>query len=61
MIIVKNTTRDNGTEEVNGNVLYHGPVYVLKCEDKVGNEFEIETNQETYAQVTQFLDALKQV
>ena len=62
MIIVKGTTRLNGTDEGHdGNILLHGPVYVLNCEDNVGNQFEIETDESTYKQATRFLTALKEV
>lgn len=48
---------DNNAE---GTVLCP-PIYTLVCKDIVGNEFEIDTDKGTFAQVTDFLDKLKYV
>lgn len=61
MLNVVNTSIVTG-EDVTGDVaVMHAPVYTIHCEDAVGNSFEVETNKDTYVQITDFLDKLRQV
>lgn len=56
------STRVAPGEEVIGDVsVLHPPTYSIVCEDKVGNNFEVETNKDTYVQITNFLDKLREV
>lgn len=61
MLKVVNTTIISGDDVVDNVTIVHPPVYTLNCEDTVGNSFEVETNKETYIQITDFLDKLKSV
>lgn len=61
MLTVVDTNIVIGEDIVNDVSTLYPPVYSLVCEDSVGNGFEIETNQDTYVQVTNFLDKLRAV
>lgn len=61
MLKIVSTSIVTGEDVVNDIAVVHPPVYTLHCEDAVGNGFEVETNKETFVQVTDFLDKLRQV
>ena len=61
MLSVVKTSVVNGQDVVDDITTLHPPIYTLHCEDQAGNEFEIETDKETFVQVTDFLDKLKGV
>jgi hypothetical protein len=49
-------------EDLFGDVsLVYPPIYTIDCEDEAGNGFEIETNKNTYVQIKDFLDKIKEV
>ena len=56
------STKITPGEDVFGSVsTVHSPIYSLVCEDKVGNKFDVETSRDTFAQITDFLDKLKEI
>jgi hypothetical protein len=59
MLKVVNTSVLSGYDPVGEVTVLHKPVYVLHCQDSAENQFEIETDKETYVQVTDFLDKLR--
>lgn len=61
MLNVVSTRIVPGEDVINNVSLIHPPVYTIVCEDNVGNSFEVETNKETFVQITNFLDKLKEV
>lgn len=61
MLTVVDTNMVVGEDVVNNISTLHRPIYTLVCEDLVENKFEIETNEDTYIQVTNFLDKLRSV
>ena len=61
MLNVVKTSITTGEDVTDNVAVVHAPVYTLYCEDTVGNGFEVETNKETYVQITDFLDKLRQV
>jgi hypothetical protein len=61
MLNVVNTSTIVGNDVTDNVTTLHSPIYILHCEDSVGNEFEIETNKETYIQFTDFLDKLRSI
>lgn len=61
MITVYGVNKIIGDEETADAVVLHPPTHLLLCEDAVGNQFEIETDKNTYSQVVEFLDKLKMV
>ena len=61
MLSVVKTTVVNAEDVVNNVSTVHPPIYTLHCEDNAGNGFEVETNKDTYVQMTDFLDKLRSV
>lgn len=61
MLKVVSTSVVSGDDVIDDVVLMHPPVYILHCKDSADNEFEIETNKDTYVQVTDFLDKIRSI
>ena len=62
MLNIIATNQLSGIDDTSDGVtVIHPPVYVLVCKDNADNKFEIETNRETYTQVSNFLDKLRSV
>ena len=61
MLSIASTSIVTGEDIVDNVVTLHSPVYIIHCEDSAGNDFEVETNKETYIQITDFLDKLRQI
>lgn len=61
MLRVVSTKMIPGEEVVDSVSLFHSPIYSIVCEDRVGNTFEVETNKDTFVQITDFLDKLKEI
>ena len=61
MLKIVNTSVEDGQDVVDNVVTVHPPVYLLHCQDSVDNPFVVETDKNTFVQVTDFLDKLRSV
>lgn len=61
MLIIHDTLAQSRTEPVTDGEVILPKQYVLCCKDEAGNQLEIETNKETYVEVTEFLVKLRTV
>jgi hypothetical protein len=61
VITIYNTKVLNANDVREDSTVIHGQVYSLLCKDTAGNEFEVETNKDTFVQVSNFLYKIKEV
>jgi hypothetical protein len=61
MLNIYATKQSQPEQETSEGIVVHPVEYTLLAKDTAGNKLEIGTNKETYAEVTTFLDALKNV
>lgn len=61
MLNIYGTRQSHPEEETSEGIVVHPIEYTLLAKDSAGNQLEVTTDKETYAQVSDFLDALKHV
>lgn len=59
MLKVVSTSLTTGEDVVNETSVIHPTVYTIHCEDNVGNKFDVQTNKQTFVEITNFLDKLR--
>jgi hypothetical protein len=59
MLKVVSTSLITGEDVVDEMSVIHPSVYTIHCEDDTGNKLDVETNKQTFVQITNFLDKLR--